>query len=251
MGIKRFSCIVLLLFLGLTFLSSMQPGRMMGCYAAVVWNDNFNDTDYLGWTLELGSFNAADGLLRGVDATNAIRHDTATTTGTWSFDVQIVPQSSAYITLFAQVVSAGIADDCYTIRINQFGIDLRESTDWTNSYLDQASFADPINGWQNLDVTRDGSGQFYVFINGTQWLEGTGTSHDTATYFVLYCTNTAAFDNIVVSDTVDIIPTTGPGGTGTQPPPIPGFPFAAITLGLLISISVVLLLRRRTSETDN
>ena len=251
MGIKRFSCIVLLLFLGLTFLSFLQPVMMTGCRAAIVWNDNFNDTDYNGWTLELGSFNAVDGTLRGVDATNAIRHDTATTTGTWSFDVQIVPQSSAYITLFAQVVSAGIADDCYTIRINQFGIDLRESTDWTNSYLDQASFADPINGWQQLDVTRNGSGQFYVFINGTQWLEGTGTSHDTATYFVLYCTNTAAFDNIVVSDTVDVIPTMDPGGTDTQPLPIPGFSFATIIFGLLIPVTAVLLLRRRTIKKDN
>ena len=251
MGVNRFSCIVLLIFLGLTFLSTLQHEGMMGCRAAVVWNDNFNDADYNGWTLELGSFNAVDGSLRGVDVTNAIRHDTATTTGTWSFDVQIVPQSSAYITLFAQVVSAGIADDCYTIRINQFGIDLRESTDWTNTYLDQASFADPINGWQQLDVTRDGSGQFYVFINGTQRLEGTGTSHDTATYFVLYCTNTAAFDNIVVSDTIDIVPTTGPGGTGTQPSTIPGFPLAGIILGLVIPVTVVLLLRRRTHEMDN
>ena len=248
MGVKRFSCIVLLIFLGLIFLGFLPPERSTNCQAAVVWNDNFNDNDYDGWTLELGSFTAIDGSLRGVDATNAIRHDTTTTQGTWSFDVQILAQTSAYITLFGEVVLSGIVDECYTIRINQFGIDLRQSTDWSNTYLDQTSFTDPISGWQHLDVTRDGSGQFYVYLNGTQLLEGIDTTHDTALFFVLYCTNTAAFDNIVVSDTVDIVPTTGPGGTGAPPPALPGFPFAAVILGLLIPLTVVLLRRRHKTE---
>jgi hypothetical protein len=238
------------MLLGLLLLSSLQPDGSTRCQATVVWNDNFNDTDYNGWTLELGSFTAADGSLRGVGATNALRHDTATTQGTWSFDVQILPQTSAYITLFGEVVLSGIVDECYTIRINQFGIDLRQSTDWTNTYLDQVSFADSIAGWQQLDVTRDGNGQFYVYLNGTPWLEGIDTTHDSASYFVFYCTNNAALDNVVVSDTVDIQPTTGPGGTDTQPAPIPGFPLVAVAIGLLLPLTVVLLQRYRITAKD-
>ncbi len=250
MDVKRFSSIVCLVFIAALLLTNTQSKELNHCNAAVVWTDNFEDGDISDWTVELGTFTATDGSLRGVGATNAIRHGSATASGTWSFDTEIVGMGSVYVSFLAGETSGGIATSCYCLRINRFDMQLLESTNYQNTLLDSYDPAENIAGWVHIEITRDLSGQFSISVNGTAQLEATDTTHGASNYFVYYCNIDCALDNIEIDDSTGT--TTTPTGTESPiPPGIPGFPFAAIGLGLLLPISLVLINRRRQAgNTD-
>ncbi|MHA2427442.1 MAG: hypothetical protein ACXADB_05400, partial [Candidatus Hermodarchaeia archaeon] len=72
------------------------------------------------------------------------------------------------------------------------------------------------------------------------------TTHSVSTYFVYYCNDDCAIDNIVIDESAGTTPP--PNGPGTSiPPGIPGFPLVAIGLGLLLTIALVLVTRRRSA----
>ena len=219
------------------------------CSAATVWADNFNDSDYAGWTIELGTFSAADNTLRGSGATNALRHGTATTQGTWSFDVEIAQGSGGvYITLFAETIASGIADGCYTLTANNYLWRFLRSTGSVNTQLDSYDPTETIAGWYHVDVTRDAGGQFYLFINETHRMDAIDTVENTANYFAFYCGAGEVLDNVVVSDSIDIADptTTDTTGDGTTPaPPIPGFPLGSIIVGGALALGLGIVRMRR------
>ncbi len=250
MDVKRFSSIVFLILIGLVFLTTAQINEQNYCSAAVVWTDNFEDGDISDWTVELGTFSVADGSLRGSGATNAIRHASATAYGTWSFDAEIVGMSSVYVSFLAGETSGGIATSCYCLRINRFDMQLLQSTNYQNTLLNTYDPAENIAGWLHIEVIRDASGHFTISVNGTLQLEATDTTHGSSNYFVYYCNADCAIDDIEINDSSGT--TTPTNGTETPAPPgIPGFPFAAICLGLLIPLSLVLINRRRNAgKTD-
>jgi hypothetical protein len=254
MDVKRFSFIGFLIVIGALFLLSSPIEGRNYCSAALVWTDNFNDGDFSDWTVESGTFSVADGSLRGSDSANAIRHDSSTAQGTWTFDIELVSTSSVYVSFLAGETSGGIATSCYCLRITEADMRLLESTNYQNTLLDRYNPVESIAGWQHIDITRDASGEFLIYVNDTLQLEASDTNHGTSNYFVFYCNPGCAIDNIVISDSVDIEPPTTPTTPTTptsdtesaSPPGIPGFPFAAITLGLLIPLLLVLFMRHRS-----
>jgi hypothetical protein len=247
MDVKRFSSIVCLIIISALFLTTTQINGHAHSSAAVVWSDDFEDGDISDWTLAIGAFSVADGSLRGTDSANAISHASTTAYGTWTFDIEIVGFSSVYVNILAGEISGGgISTSCYCLRINQFDMELLESTNYQNTQLDSYDPAESLEGWLHIEIVRDASGQFVISINGTQQMGATDTTHSVSTYFVYYCNDDCAIDNIVIDESAGTSPP--PNGPGTSTPPgIPGFPLAAIGLGLLIPIALVLVTRRRSA----
>jgi hypothetical protein len=248
MDVKRFSSIVCLILISALFLTTTQINGQSHCTAAVVWSDNFEDGDISDWTLAIGAFSVADGTLRGTDSANAISHASTTAYGTWTFDIEIVDFSSVYVNILAGEISGGgISTSCYCLRINQFDMELLESTNYQNTQLDSYDPAESLEGWLNIEIVREATGQFAISVNGTQQMAATDTTHSASTYFVFYCNDDCAIDNIEIDESAGTSPP--PNGPGTSTPPgIPGFPLAAIGLGLLIPIALVLVTRSRSTD---
>ena len=247
MDVKRFSSIVCLILISALFLTTTQLNGQAHSTATVVWSDDFEDGDISDWTLAIGSFSVADGTLRGTDSANAISHASTTAYGTWTFDIEIVGFSSVYVNILAGEISgSGISTSCYCLNINQFDMELLESTNYQNTQLDSYDPVESLEGWLHIEIVRDTSGQFTISINGTQQMSATDTTHSVSTYFVYYCNDDCAIDNIVIDESAGTTPP--PNGPGTSiPPGIPGFPLAAIGLGLLIPIALVLVTRHRSA----
>ena len=217
--------------------------------AAEVWSDDFNDTNYNGWVVETGAFTAADSTLRCTSVTlSAIHHSSAVATGTWSFDFVFsdsVHVSAVYFAVGA--INDIMGDQGYQVTIHNYGVTLYEVTDAATHILDSYTASTTIQGRQSIDITRDTGGLFRVYVNDTLVMEATNTVHTTVNYFLLHMFEDDSVDNIVVSNTVDVTPSTDTGtGTGTEPPPgIPGFPISAIIVGLVLSLLLVMVIRQR------
>jgi hypothetical protein len=74
------------------------------------------------------------------------------------------------------------------------------STSWDATRLDY-EIMDPT-GWHHVDVTRDARGYFCVYLNNTLILEAVDTTVTTTSLFAF--AYAGAFDNVVVSNTIDI-----------------------------------------------
>jgi len=80
---------------------------------------------------------------------------------------------------------------------------------------------DEIDGTQHIEVTRNETGQFKVYINGTLRIEAVNNRWTTSQSFYLTSEEGASFDNVVVSeDTVEptgdalLVPMIAVGGAG-------------------------------------
>ncbi len=219
--------------------------------AAMVWSDDFNDTDYNGWTVETGAFTAADSILRCTsESMGVVHHPSTVATGTWSFDFVFSSMLHVSIIYFAVgVISDLMGNQGYQITVNNYGFTLYVVTDSATTTLDTYTAPSGLQGRQHFGFTRDAGGLIRGYLNGSLVVEATNTEHSTVNYFLAHMFEDESLDNIVVSNTVDITPTTGPGtgtGTGTGTPPgIPGFPIGAIIIGLALSVLLVIVIRRR------
>jgi hypothetical protein len=198
------------------------------CKAAEVWSDDFDDGNYDGWTVQEGEFSATNHVLEitNTEEYNLIYHESTTVVGTWSFDMRV--GESTWMNTFAFMASNiwlgnfggeefWFFEDGYYLT---FGRDPTRFTfakfqdgtglDWATSYayipLAGAS------GWQHIDITRNNAGEMNIFINGTLRIEVNDTDISTSD-FVCFCGRgvegyNIAIDNVTVSDSIDITPTT-------------------------------------------
>ena len=205
---------------------------------AVVWSDDFNDGDYVGWNIVYGVFSANENMLQSQVAQSCINHPSSVIVGTWSFDFLFSGQLSSGANIgFAceEVVLYPITG--YVLKVGRSAFELvvwNQSYDWIIG-----SFYPPhhIVGHQHIEVTRDTTGLFRVYINNSLCIEAVDTTISTSNYFHFFCGPNEALDNISVSDTIDVTPTT----TGPEPstfPQIHGFPLLAIIFGLVLAFSV-------------
>ena len=226
--------------------------------ALTVWSDNFNDGNTVNWTIHTGGFTASNNYLQGSTAdTNHISHASTEARGTWSFDLHINPlvqTENTAVFFIASDLNPGNNDfpsDGYSIEIgygwiglaDAFGLvryenDVRNPMDTYQPPGSQAGF--------HFDITRGDDDHIYVYINDTMVMDRLNIVHDTSTHFFILSTGTERWvDNIVVDD--DPLDTgDGNGGNG-EPPPIPGFPAVAITVGIVSALTIGVLYRRRQS----
>jgi uncharacterized membrane protein YuzA (DUF378 family) len=229
--------------------------------AAPVWSEDFTDLNdwttfaFLDWNTGptvAGNFSVVGGTLTVMDNdVNYARHDSTVEVGTWSFDLFVPDTQHSYVgvafmsngTRPIELDSRWIAVEATTEGIDRFNIWWQRGA---NNWIGDVCYTPTgsILGWHHIDITRTSGGSINIFFNGT--FEYNTLTNDVihSTYLECYGVNAtgAAFDNIVVSDTIDI--TTEP--TTTAPPP--EIPYILIGVGVLVVVLflvAVVFLRRR------
>ncbi|UCE11720.1 MAG: hypothetical protein JSW61_07265 [Candidatus Thorarchaeota archaeon] len=197
----------------------------------IAWSDDFDDEDISDWHIDginwtadpgyyiPGNFTATGGVLRATGPEcNFAGHNSSVAFGTWIFDVDIqdpVNEYHFYISIISATFnereieerrgSPGYAIGFYTPDDGQHEIRiLRGSHDLTphGLFMDYY-YDDDIIGWKNIIVTRETSGQFYVYLDGVLILEGVNLDYTTSERFVLWSHGGPAIDNVSVSNTID------------------------------------------------
>lgn len=221
------------LLIGLIFVFSLFPQSA----AAVVWSDNFDDGNYDGWTVTGGSFTVTDGQLEVATMNGEypalIEHQSNVTMGTWSFDIHIGDEATLNW-VFVHFMKDepdyffGVAMEleffAATVTLNRISSTIpTEIDDWVNP--------GGIYRQAHIDVTHNETNYFYVYVNGSLAFETAGIVpyHLTFDYFAFGGSTGSTFDNLIVTEYVEPIPsttTTPPDTTttttgDTTPPPAP------------------------------
>lgn len=239
--------------------------------AVEVWSEDFNDELMTGWTtfafeswedgpIIAGNFSAEGGMLVSLDDDgNFARHDSTVNVGTWSFDLYVPDMVDGYVgvafmsngTRPFEFDTRMISIEATTVGIDRFifwWIRGASNATATNAVAVTAyTPTESILGWHHIDVTRTSGGLFNIFFNGS--FEYTTVTNDvtSSTYLECFASNAtgAAFDNIVVSNTIDVTP---PATTPTTPDPTP-IPWDLIAIGggvaVVVIVLVIVVIKRR------
>jgi len=207
--------------------------------ADVVWEDNFNDGNYDGWTIcenpnvvSGSNWSVANNYLQ-LDQTTwsdfweinwgLISHPSTVAYGTWSFDFKAneslvvseedttvpenIVQSFSIVFISNDIDNLDDINDwkCYWIHFkaepggNSFVIYLRKNL---MTVIGRAGALVPVAGWHHINVTRTTDGVFSVYRNGALVIQAWDTEIDTSELFVCCAQNGAMFDHIVVDDEI-------------------------------------------------
>ncbi len=207
------------LLFGLIFVFSSFPQTA----AAVVWSDNFDDGNYDGWTVELGSFLVTDGELMSDTGTTIriIWHASSQTVGTWSID----HWNPTHVNIHAQnIIFLASGDVTPTADYSGYGIRIREASVFLLRYDEGVSvslvftlFENFEQTWTHYDITRNSTGGLHVYVNATSTtaepdLVVVDTTYDHSNKFILRGGNNigayavSQIDNITVDNEILITP---------------------------------------------
>ena len=222
--------------------------------AAEVWSDNFDDEVLDGWTIFAyenitigpiidGNFSADGGRLTSMDDDiNIARHNSTTNVGTWSFDMYVPNKPNADVGMtFMANDSRPLAYASRAMTVHAWTAGNRfliwEIRDLEIIHFESPYFpAEGVIGWHHIDITRTDTGQIRVFFNGTMEWDFVSNDVTSSTYLALnaFGAEGAIFDNILVSDTIDVPTTT----TTTTAAPIP-LELIVIGVGVVIIVLVI------------
>ena len=228
--------------------------------ATLVWSDIFTGTLPGDWTVLEGSFTCTNNRLETQTGVWHAAYTPSTvgalgTEGEWQFDVHYETVAGMWVAFMAadtNGVGAERPDDGYGIWISRYDqvIRLARHVSGTESYMGYYPMG--ASNDYSIIVTRDASGEFNVFIDGTLRITATNTAVTTSAYFLVVIVDPGNYiDNIYVYD--EIITEDGDGnGNGEEPPPpIPGFPAVAIAVGIISAITIGVLYRRRNTPSQS
>jgi len=186
------------------------------CEAATVWSDDFDDGDYEEWTVTNGTFIVEDGVLKNGPGDYNVRvHSSSVAFGTWSFDI-LVSSAARTGVIFIGTHPVSYTTDYPGFPLPRQGLGIQP---WSSGFrlsrirdnsvvasIPTSGFAAPAgtSGWHHIDITRSSDGRICVYNNGTFVYDTVDESvTSTSELFEVYIEG--AIDNIVVSDTVDIV----------------------------------------------
>jgi hypothetical protein len=141
-------------------------------------------------------------------------HNSSVAFGTWSFDVDIQEPLGFDEIIFPFISEQWNYDwpsmqsvgEAYVLVI-YFQPTLKMNlvkTSHENGNLFMGEYEDPdLEGWNNFIITRDLTGQFYVYLNGDYIMKGQNLQHTSSERFYFMSTGGPAIDNVTVSDTID------------------------------------------------
>lgn len=215
--------------------------------ATVIWSEDFNDGNYDGWAVALGSFHITAGSLRSEDSSdlyNTIWENSSTTVGTWNFSHYQIHHPSTSGFYYIMFMVNGTVDPMllygYGISVRATNDDIDESfrlikrSGGAQTTLALAVY--PTDGvdftWTDFAVSRNSTGGLNVWINGTHEFEVVDSDHDYSEKFVYYTQGGfpahgilgGGLDNISVSDEplsppASATPTPTASPTPTEPGP--------------------------------
>ncbi|MHA2081854.1 MAG: hypothetical protein ACW99H_11985, partial [Candidatus Thorarchaeota archaeon] len=188
--------------------------------AAVIWSEDFEIPGLDDWTTfayensstqvtKEGNFSDTGGVLTVLDDDiNVARRDSTVNVGTWNFDIFVQDDGDGYFYVEFMsdgAVPFGVDDSTYVCIGPYMNEDKFAVWQQTGSIINSISsiYIDPLQGWHHIEVSRDDSGWFKVFFNGTLESEFVSTV-TSSTYFEVYCRNATgcAIDNINVTDEI-------------------------------------------------
>ncbi|MHA1939427.1 MAG: hypothetical protein ACXABV_09940 [Candidatus Thorarchaeota archaeon] len=239
--------------------------------AAVVWEDNFDDGNYDGWAIcnntavnPASNWSAVNNYLRLEQKdSGTISHPSDIAYGTWSFDFKAneteVTIGRGFAIAFISndinnVTDVVITDDwsCYWIDFRavntsegfRFALRCSKWHDGIHWVID-AEYDEyfPFSGWHHIDVSRNTTGYFSVYLNGSLVLQGVDTELTTSELFVVSLSDWNMIDNVAVDEPITTTTTTT---TPTTPPPPPWDPIAiGVGVAAVVIVLAIVLLRRR------
>ncbi|MHA2081717.1 MAG: hypothetical protein ACW99H_11290 [Candidatus Thorarchaeota archaeon] len=227
--------------LAIIFLLCWMGYSPIACRSTVVWSDDFNDGNYDGWTIcanELlyggdygfngSQWSAANNYLQlDHEELGIITHPSDVAYGTWSFDFNANEShigSAAGINIISTDEVLWTDTDgwddpertgiwiFFEVYVEKDLWSLRKLYDGEVTTIDY-EVLEHVVGWHHIDVTRNTTGWFSVYHNGSPIpiMEGQDTDITTSELFWLWFEDWQMIDNIVVDDEVLEI-----GGTGDQ-----------------------------------
>lgn len=200
--------------------------------STIVWEDDFNDEDIsdwniyeINWTLPdgvanftvdpLDLVNVSDGVLRmiGPEMTFA-SFNSSVAYGSWTFDVDLQHPEDFNrfgVSFIAEKFGEHWlpADGSSNSYFLSFWFDTYEIRFARNTYPGTTNFLDSyylsdFTGWKSFIVTREPSGQFYVYLNGVLILDVLDNTHTTSERFTFFGMANPAIDNVTVHDNIII-----------------------------------------------
>ncbi|MHA1389302.1 MAG: hypothetical protein ACTSWA_07930 [Candidatus Thorarchaeota archaeon] len=222
------------------FLSSISVSRNLAGYSivqidisqpsSVEWSDDFeNETETLNQWLFTGynrshgvyatpNVTVSNGMLYSTGPTyNYMFHNSTTTVGTWSLDVFLGYDFNYLLISFMSVYQLDPeiigGPDGYLVYLSPDASIIHFTLaywvpDFGGNYpeeIDTYSFS-RTSGWVHIDITRQADTNLNAYLNGTLRLQGMDTRASTSEHFAIEAIADSyfIFDNITVSDTVDI-----------------------------------------------
>ncbi|MHA2168826.1 MAG: transcriptional regulator [Candidatus Kariarchaeaceae archaeon] len=203
-------------------------------YAGEVFTDDFDDGDLEGWDLWgwnwttpiiyawEGSMINDNGILTSENPQNGMWsyacQESTVVYGTWSFDwlpsatnardfVSFISEDSwdwvnstqiktAYgYYLWLNPGNAGVIQGIQLQKHSGTALDVNVGT---------YTALEGLEGWHSLDITRTINGQFKIFVDGELVIEETDTDITESTKFCFGLDGDSAFDNVRISDSIDI-----------------------------------------------
>jgi hypothetical protein len=142
---------------------------------AIVWSDDFEDGDKVGWQeYNPGkNFFVKEGVLTaGPERTGGIGHISQVSSGTWSFDLFFAEGKEPYYEFCLtcdQDYKNGFGFN--TLTMGNTLISFLTLEDGRKSLVNAGSPVRSITGWNHFDVTRDELGNSKLYLNGELILE--------------------------------------------------------------------------------
>ncbi len=192
-----------------------------------VWSDDFeNATKTLSeWAIDGFYFDdefpdtrnvtLSDGLLySNGTGVNILTHNSTTAIGTWSLDVFLEDSDFTRIVIvfmsphWEDYINSleGYAFSVYSYgATHNFGLGYYVQ-DMAGAYIEAIDIVpfNRLSGWLHIDITRQSDSNLYVYLNGTLTLHGIDTHVSSSEFFRLTTYTYSIFDNITISDTIDI-----------------------------------------------
>jgi hypothetical protein len=190
-------------------------------------------------------------------------HTSTVAYGTWSFDWYVNPGSDhlAYDVVFfiannyIPTEKSGDLTDSLNLNTTAYVLSLTSGhkkegsyelipvislAEWrTNTkhwiYYDYHYFSSPLEGAYHIDITRNVTGEFHIYFDEKLVIQVTDRSTTTSENFIFASWfGDSLFDNLTVSNTVDVYPI--PTKSRTYSPPL---------MEIMVSIGVIVILRKK------
>jgi hypothetical protein len=235
--------------------------------ATVMWTDDFEDGDYVGWTILNGTWSSASNYLQGTANYSTIFHESSVDYGTLTFDIlKDASVSGLYYIYFMgkNIGNIGLGlfapFDGYGLNINPSKIDLLAGVDADTGLhhgvlLGSYDHTENFDGWYTVRIIVSSNRSIKMWVDEE-------LAVDTISVFILtelecfhvLAPENGAIDNIIVEAEDPEPTTTDPTTTEpieTTPPPVappPAIPMELLAVGIavpVVLIVVVLIFRSK------
>lgn len=194
------------------------------------WEDSFDNADSLkNWRNPYGNYTVDENekvlvasncpLINGFCLSSLWRNSTSTT-GTWSFDLQIPDNHTFFIFYFMGISSTADGfhpNTGYAFQIDKFKVfHLRYRYAGLNPIINSYTPTNETNDWMHFDITRNSAGDMEIFLNHLSIITGQDNRFTTSENINFQLDNSAKLDNVSYSQSILKNSANSPGFNSTE-----------------------------------